>query len=94
MSQTRCDVLTATSLATEASVAKQQQNVNGVGKINMKSSVMDSGYAPAAMALMLHLPKIARSGRRIRRLNALALKNASPFLKPASWQRRNSRQLV
>ncbi|WP_419636433.1 hypothetical protein, partial [Thiolapillus sp.] len=81
----RCDVLTATSLATQASVAKQQQNVNGVGKINMKSSVMDPRYALTAMVLTLHLPKSARSGRRRRRFNAFALRNASPSLKPGSW---------
>ena len=39
-----CDVLTATSLATQASVAKEQPNVNGVGKINLKSSVMVPRY--------------------------------------------------
>ena len=42
---TRCDVLTATSFATQASVARQQPNVNGMGKINIKSSVMDPRYA-------------------------------------------------
>ena len=69
MSKTRCDVLTATSLATQASGAKQQQNVNGVGKLNTKSSVMDPRYALTAMVLMLHLPKSARSGRRRRRFS-------------------------
>ncbi|WP_419623790.1 hypothetical protein, partial [Thiolapillus sp.] len=66
------------------SVAKQQPNVNGVGKINMKSSVMDPRYALTAMVLTLHLPKSSRSGRR-RRFNAFALRNASPSLKPGSW---------
>ena len=56
--QTRCNVLTATSLATQNSVAKQEQNVNGVGKINLKSSVMDPRYALTAKILTLHLPKI------------------------------------
>ena len=65
-------------MATRASVAKQEQNVNDVGKINMKSSVMDPRYALIAMVLTLHLPKIARSGKRRRRFNAFALKNASP----------------
>ncbi|WP_419612249.1 hypothetical protein, partial [Thiolapillus sp.] len=60
-------------------------NVNGVGKINMKSSVMDPRYALTAMVLTLHLPKSARSGRRRRRFNAFALRNASPSLKPGSW---------
>ena len=55
----RCFIVT--SLATQASVAKQQQNINGVGKINMKSSVMDPRYALSAMVLMLHLPKFAVS---------------------------------
>ena len=84
LSPVRCDVLTSTSLATQASVAKQQQNVTGVGKINMKSSVTGPRYALTAMVLMLHLPKIARSGRR-RRFNAFMLKNASPSLKTDSW---------
>ena len=70
---------------TQASVAKQQQNINGVGKTNMKSSVMDPKYALTAMVLTLHLLKIARYGRRRRRFNAFALKNASPFLKLDSW---------
>ena len=75
-----CDVLIVTSLATRASVAKQQQNVKGVGRINMKSSVMDPRYALIAMVRTLYLPKIARSGRRRRRFNAFALKNAYPSL--------------
>ena len=44
----RCDVLTVTSLATQARVAKQQQNVTGVGRINIKSSVMVPRYAQTA----------------------------------------------
>ena len=73
---TRCGVLTAISLATRAGVAKQQQSVNGVGKVNMKRSVMDPRYAAVALVPTLPLPKIARSGRK-RRLDAFVFKNAS-----------------
>ena len=72
-------------MATQANVAKQQQNVNGVGRINMKSSVRDPRYALIAVVLTLLLPKNARSGRRRRRFNAFALRNVSPFLRPDSW---------
>ena len=45
----------------------------------MKSSVIDPRYALIGMVLTLHLPKIARSGRRRRRFNAFALKNGISF---------------
>ena len=61
------------NLATQASVVTEQPSVNGVGKISTKSNVMDPCYAPTAMALTLHLPRIARSGRRRGRFNAFAL---------------------
>ena len=95
-----CDVLTATSLATQASVAKQQQNVTGVGKINMKSSVTGPRYALTAMVLMLHLPKIAWFGGRKRRkrsagkIQRIRVEKRISFLKPDSWLRRSPRHLV
>ena len=59
--------------------------MSNVGRINMKSSVKDPRYALIAVVLTLLLPKIARSGRRRRRFNAFALRNASTFLRPDSW---------
>ena len=83
--QTRCDVTTATSLATPANVAKLLQSVSGVEKINMKVSVWDTRCAPTAMVPMPHRLKIAQSGRGKGKFSTSALKNMSPFQKPDSW---------
>ena len=80
------DVFTATSLATPAIVAKQQQNVSSVGMIKMKSSVMDSKYALTPMVLTRRLPKIGLSGRRKRRVNAFALKRKQHIFFPEARQ--------
>ena len=72
----------------QSNVVEQQQSANDVGKINTKKSVRDPWYAQIAKVLMLFLPKIARSGRRRRRFNAFALKNASLSLKPDSTHSR------
>ena len=52
--QTRCDVTTATSLATPANVAKLLQSVSGVENINMKIGVRDPS---CALTAMIHLPQ-------------------------------------
>ena len=54
----------------------------------------DPRYAQIAKVLRLFLPKIDRSGRRRRKFNAFALKNASPSLKPGSWKRQRSLRMV
>ena len=56
-----------------------------VEKISMKVNVRDPSCALIAMVPMLHQLKIAWSGRRRRRFNVSALKNAYPFQKPDSW---------
>ena len=86
MSQIRSGVLIAASLATQASAVKIQPSANGVGKIHTKSSVMDPGCAPTAMALTLLPPKIVQSERRRRGFNAFAWKkNASSSPRLDSW---------
>ena len=77
MSQTRCDVITATSLATQASVAKQQPNVNGVGKTNMKSSVMDPRYALTAINLKVNGKRITDKKQIANLLVSTISKNSS-----------------
>ena len=66
-------------MATQASVAKQQQNVNGMERINMKSSVMNPRYALIAMVLTLLLPKNARSGRRRREIQRIRVEKRISF---------------
>ena len=51
----------------------------------MKVGVRDPSCALIAMVPTLHWLKIARSGRRRRRFNESALRNAHPFRKPDSW---------
>ncbi len=75
----KLDVLIVTSLATQTSVAKQQQNVNGMERINMKSSVMNPRYALIAMVLTLLLPKNARSGRRRREIQRIRVEKRISF---------------
>ena len=82
---TLCVVSTATSLATQANVARLLWSERVVEKISMKVSVRDPSCALIAMVPTLHRLKIARSGRRRRRLNVSALRNAYPFRKPDSW---------
>ena len=76
---------TATSLATRANVASLLQSVRAVEKISMKVNVRDPSCALIAMVPTLHWLKIAQSGRRRRRFNVSALRNAYPFRKPDSW---------
>ena len=52
---------------------------------NDKHGVRDPSCALIAMVPTLHRLKIARSGRRRRRFNVSALRNAYPFRKPDSW---------
>ena len=68
-------------------VAKWFKNVSGANKISAKAGVRDPRCAPSAMVpmAMLHLFKIAQSGRRKRKFNASVLNDAFPFLKPDSW---------
>ena len=54
-------------------------------KISMKVNVRDPSCALTAMVPTLHRLKIARSGRRRRRFNVSALRNAYPFREPDSW---------
>ena len=85
MFATLCIDSTATSLATRANVARLLRSVRVVEKINMKVNVKDPSCALIAMVPTLHHLKIARSGRRRRRFNVSALRNAYPFRKPDSW---------
>ena len=54
------------------------------GKVSTKVGVRNRSCAPIAMVSMLHLPKIARSGRRKRKFSVPELKNTSPLRKPDS----------
>ena len=80
-----CVASTVTSLDIRANVARLLQSVLVVEKISMKVSVRDPSCAVIAMVPTLHRLKIARSGRRRRRFNVSALRNAYPFRKPDSW---------
>ena len=82
---TLCVASTATSLDTWANVARLLRSVWVVEKISMKVNVRDPSCALIAMVPMLHQLKIAWSGRRRRRFNMSALRNAYPFWKPDSW---------
>lgn len=79
--------------ATQASIVKQQQCVNDVGKINKDSSVMDPRYAPTAKVLKLPLIKIVRSKRRRRRFNTVALQKRISFPEATLSLSRSPRQL-
>ena len=68
-----------------ASVARLLRSVRVAEKISMKVDVRDPSCALIAMVPTLHRLKIARSGRRRRRFNVSALRNAYPFRKPDSW---------
>ena len=57
----------------------------------MKVGVRDPSCALIAMVPTLHWLKIARSGRRRRRFNEFALRNAHPFRKPDSWLKQRGR---
>ena len=59
--------------------------VYGLWKISMKDNVRDPSCALISVVPTLHRLKIARSGRRRRRFNVSALRNACPFRKPDSW---------
>ena len=85
MFPTLCIASTATSLATGANVARLLRSVRVVEKISMKVSARDPSCALIAMVPTLHQLKIARSGRRRRRVTVSALRNAYPFQKPDSW---------
>ena len=76
---------TATSLDTRANVTRLLRSVRVVEKISMKVGVKDPNCALIAMVATLHRLKIAQSGRRRRRFNVSALRNAYPFRKPDSW---------
>ena len=78
----RCVASTATSLATRANVARLLRSVRIAEKISMKVNVRDPSCALIAMVPTLHQLKIAQSGRRRRRFNVSALRNAYPFRKP------------
>ena len=80
-----CVASTATSLATRTNVARLLRSVRVVEKISMKVNVRDPSCALIAMVPTLHRLKTARSGRRRRRLNVSALRNAYTFRKPDSW---------
>ena len=82
---TRCVASTATSLATQANVARLLRSVRVVEKISMKVDVRDSSCALIVIVPMLHRLKIAWSVRRRRRFNMSTLRNAYPFRKPDSW---------
>ena len=60
-------------------------HVRVVEKISMKVNVRDPSCALIAMVPSLHRLKTARSGRKRRRFNVSALRNAYPFQKSASW---------
>ena len=68
-----------------ANVAKLLQSVQVVEKISVKVSVRNPSCALIAMVPTLHWLKIARSGRRRRRINVSVLRNTYPFRKPDSW---------
>ena len=54
-------------------------------KMNTKDSVLDHRCAPTARVLT-HLPlKIAQCGRRRKKFNVYALRNASLFRQPDGW---------
>ena len=72
-------------LDTRANVARLLQSVRVAEKISMKVNVRDPSWALIAMVPTLHRLKIAQSGRRRRRFNVSALRNAYPFRKPDSW---------
>ena len=74
-----------TSLTTRSNVARLLQCVSGAEKISVKVGVKDPSCALNEMVPMSHRIRTARSGRRKRKFNASALKNASPFRKPDSW---------
>ena len=76
MFPTLCVASTATSLDIRASVARLLRSVRVVEKISMKVNVRDPSCALIAMVPTLHRLKIARSGRRRRRFNVSALRNA------------------
>ena len=57
----------------------------GCGKDKHEGQCEDPSCALIAMVPTLHQLKIARSGRRRRRFNVSALRNAYPFRKPDSW---------
>ena len=59
----------------------------------MKVDVKDPSCALIAMVPTLHRLKIPRSGRRRRRLNVSALRNAYPFRKPDIWLKPRCRLL-
>ena len=72
-----CGVLGATSSATPVTAAKLLRSVFVADKKSTKDSVMDLRCALMARVLT-HLPlKIAQSGRRRKRFNVYALRNAS-----------------
>ena len=81
-----CVASTATNLDIRANVARLLQSVRVVEKISVKVSVTYPRCALIAMVPTLHQLKIAQTGRRRRRFNVSALRNAYPF--------RKSRQLV
>ena len=70
---------------TRANIARLLQSVRIAEKISMKVDVRDPSCALIAMVPTLHRLKIARSGRRRRRFNVSALRNAYSFWKPDSW---------
>ena len=80
-----CVASTATSLDTRANVARLLRSARAAEKISMKVGVRDPSCALIAMVPTLHRLKIARSGRRRRRFNESALRNAYPFRKLDSW---------
>ena len=57
----------------------------GCGKNKHEGHVRDPSCALIAMVPTLHRLKIVWSGRRRRRFNVSALRNAYPFRKPDSW---------
>ena len=85
MFPTLCVASTATSLDTRANVARLLRSVRVAEKISMKVSVRDPSCVLIAMVPTLHQLKIAQSGRRRRKFNESALRNAYPFQKPDSW---------
>ena len=64
-------------------------NVTRVGylqvKVDSRESMSDLSCPPIAMVRRPPQPKIALSGRRKRRFNVFALRNAYLFLKPERW---------
>ena len=72
-------------LVIRAIVANVQQNVLSAERTNMREAVIDPKFAQFAMVLTPPPPKTAQSGRKRKKVNISALKNAFPSLKPESW---------